>query len=590
MPDVLALVPTGATIKPNIPTRGLINNVILTDKRRGLHPGAIIPIGTPTLTSMEEKFSLMTAVSPAIFLPIGMGKEDKPGDELYRGMSGIERYMTRHALPTLTKLLATWKKHNNTYIPHMPAMLDESQLQQEFAWNFAADDSYIYHFVNLRDWVLWLNDVAYALSHTMVPPAVEVEALGLGFFQEDGNYKRYMPHKILKFHDNYMEMKVERPGLPMRIMREGCKLYAFAAECLYQAIKKGKQANVLTDHFDLDRIDCIAYTTYFVGTYGGWNGNIKDEIQYVADETWYQGVLPWLAMGPADLYPELGYDRSKLSDPIYQEYVMWRFMFHVMTYITHQNFGARTVPIKYLWRKGNVHIIKAVIKEYFSTMPLDLGGSDDVYMQPATNRSVPNAIALPALFGRKTSEFHMITMNDEEKFTDLTVVRGEADIPELSTLLSNLRIITSRDARVQLVKFPGTPERYLKIIHRVYPAVGGVSGQYRQPDSTELLLHYLSDFTTKPKTAVWGSASWNRAAFNYTMGPVAAVELPVYGRKTAIPGGLLPTDESTRMARAESPATLGAADAPKGAPSQQGSNPPNSPPASTPPPNPESGA
>jgi hypothetical protein len=518
------LIPKGATIKPPMPQYGLYNNVLLTDKRRGLFHAAIAPIGVLNLTSNDEKFILAEAISPCVFIPSegihGSGEFD-PWADANRVLDVLERWFGIMV-------------HEQTELQRN-ATLPDHALDTEQAIHVAYDDNFTYGHIFLPDLAFFLNEIQLQITlmrpiQSPIPAVIGMSAVvNWPLYDPDSKTINNTPYRILrpkatiKFRDNWMTLAVPKSDLPFRLMREGAKWYylvAAAAKRMDELINRNPTGIVLTDS------DFLAWAGYTIGAWQGFNTNIDDEIRYTAQEDLMQGVLPWLGLPDSDLFPYLGMDASVLRTAVGQHMYLRRFLLNILLYMAGRRFGARVIPVQYLWRRGNVHIIKNIVPYYLRT-PLDLGGSNALWLHPARNTSLSNGIFIPGIVEDGTQEFEINTETPAEQFIDLIADRGEAELPELETMNSNLRIITSRDARVRIVKEPLTQREFVQIIHHISGSHGCAGLEY--------LMSYDADQTFRQKKAVWVTPSFLRAQYAYTLSPGVILDTEL-GKRVPVPG------------------------------------------------------
>jgi len=507
------IVPTGATIKAIAPSHGVYQNVVLTDKRYGLFPAAIAPVGQLVETGDSEKFILLEGASPVTYLPA-----DRRNVDLTEYMSHVEH---------MHKLIE-WKVNKISTAARSP-VLDPEAFRKDDTIEITADQQYVKMVTQMPDFMWWLDHMQDYITR-MAPPATVLvpEAIGLALLE---NGKIAYPRKRVKLKDSiFMDMLIPEAQLPMRIMRETAKWHWIVAACAKRVAKE------IGTKYKLEDEDYLAFAAYTIGAYRGWNSSIDDNIRYTAEDV-YQGILPYLGIPFSDLWPDLSWTTKILKDKNVLEIFEWIMMLNIMIGIAGVRVGTRVSPVQYVWRRGNVHIMKSVVRRYLQT-PLDMGGTNDIWMHPAVNAHVQDGVLFPAIVREKgENEWRINTLERAETFVDLNIDRGEGDIPALETLNQNLRLVNSRDARTQQVKH--REMTYLISSWRIQPEYDYGN---KEVGAEEVLLSYISNPILKAKGAVWVSASWNRPRIDYTLGPVTTVTLPDIGKQRPVPGSIAPAD------------------------------------------------
>jgi len=513
------ITPTGAVIKPQSPITGLYYNVLLTDKRHGIFPGAVAPFGGLSPTAETDKFVLLEGVSPCTYLPTDAEKID---------LTSYQEHVE-----TLLGMM-DWN-FNKPVDTARNAVMDAESFMKNDCFEVAADAEYLRVMTQMTDYIWWVTRMQDYITRLPVRATVTPEPIGLMALATDskGHGKQPIrPRGSIKMKDGIkMEMHVPQADLPMRLMREISKwdmLVGAAAKSLYEAVAKWTPKK-----FNLMDSDFVAYAAYSKGAYNGFNTAIDDNIKYSAEDV-YQKTFPALTMPFSDFWPDFSVT-NRMVDQKGFEILKHMIIYNILLTLASARVGGRLTGVQYLFRKGNYYIMKSMIQRYLVD-PLDMGGATPFWMQPAVNTHLEDGVFFPSLIYPGDSEWELNTQNKAESFSDLVVDRGEADIPDLETLNQNFRVVNTRDSRVQTVKERG--KEYLIMTYRMQQQYG--SEGYPRPE--EVLMTYLTNPTLKPKGAVWVSPHWLRPKFAYVLNPVPLVTMTDGTKKRALPGGITPGD------------------------------------------------
>jgi hypothetical protein len=478
-------------------------------------------MGALSETGADDKSTLLDGISPAIF-------NDPSGTDAQRIHLEHINVWER----SLGKLKAHLSSPKFTRGEILPATLRKNAFSEKRAVEFTRDARYGYMMIEWGEWINWLNDTFEALDHIRPPSFVRPTPVGLKALFEDGRVE--YPRRTVKIDEAWIRMKAVKPDLKKGIMREVAK----------QGIAHGAVLSKWADYrgyknkWKLDRQDFEAFGVMSSGCYFGYNTNINDEISYTLDQDWYTGILPWCVMGHSELYGDLNYNGDNFGSTDSVKKMLWDIAVGFEYYRTKMKTGARLIPVRYDYVKGNIFTIKNRIRDTFTDLPLSMGGQSGPWMHPAERTNIKGVFFPSPVLRNKQNEYEM-QIPENEEFTDFAVERGEGDMPNLKLLNSNLRMSASRDSRAEVVEEGG--RRYIKLFWRLNP----YPRKSRRTDIVEWLLSLVADGEARPGGAVWGAAGFNRTRYRYFLSSRGASIMTETGERRALPGGLLPTDESS---------------------------------------------
>jgi len=525
---------TKASVKPVQPLNGLYHNVFITDKRRGLFPAAIAPVGTVNITSEDDKFVVMEAVSPVTYIPSDAQMSDKESSTLTQEFLTAHKILTEITKPEYMEWagIAFPKESRSANIP-------VEALMRRNKWYVTHDYQYIDAFVNSIDYIFWLSKYqdlvtrTYMGAGTLVPVPIGLAAC----FDDpkDGSY-RVQPKRTLRMGDTYVDMVIPESTMSMRMMREVFKWHVLLAA----ALQRFMSTPGMKKKFNWTEKDYLAMAAYMIGAFRGWNTTIDDNMRYTAEDI-YQSTLPYLGLPFSDVWPDIAMPPEIVEHPdIFQNLII----LNVTLAMASLRAGTHVTPIHYIWRRGNIHVAKKLLHYYLRPI-LELGGNDSMWLQPALNTSLKHGIFMPGLITEGQSNWIPNVTEKSEQFVDMPVNRGEADIGDLDQMNSNVRLVTSRDARLRVVR-----DKDQEFILLVYKIIDGMLK--KSTFAEEFVMSYLADPINKPKNAVWISAAWMREPMmEYALGIHTTVQTSK-GPRTQIPGNaLVDTDISEQKATAQ---------------------------------------
>lgn len=518
------LIPKGAMVTPRMPSYGVYQNVLLTDKRRGVFPAAVGPQGKLDMTGDTEKFVMLQGLSPCMYMPT---------DE--RGVTGMMKLMDK-VIENAEKGM-DWNYSEFDAKNERTAMLPESAWQDQNAFWVTKDANMIYGVLPILDFIWWLNKLQHDVEATRIPAIAEAKPIGLSvLFDQDNQFRMHRPKKTVNIRRTLQfEQYVPNEVLAMRLRRITAKW-----QCLVAAAAK-QLAQYVKPRHDLKDSDYLAWAAYTIGAYAGFTDSIDDVARYTTEDV-YQDTFSYLGLPFSDTWPDLSYD----ADSMKKSMGMYKHLFILNSCLSlaGKRIGGKMIPVQYLWRRGNIHVVKQMLKEYIRP-PLEMGGSNNMWMHPALNTSVPYGVFFPSAMEEGNCEWEGNTTEKAEQFGDTMVDRGEISLSNLEEMNTNFRLVTSRDSRIRIVEEHG--RQYMVIYNKILP---DHSRNKEIKSLEEFLLSYISDPTLKFTGAVYLSASYMRPRFAFTLGPTPIVDTPL-GKKIPIPGGLVDTDAGTVAALAD---------------------------------------
>jgi hypothetical protein len=283
----------------------------------------------------------------------------------------------------------------------------------------------------------------------------------------------------------------------------------------------------------LSDVDYWAWAAYALGAYNGFSEAVDDVVRYNAEDV-YQDAFSYLGLPFSDAWPDIAYDPDMMdaAHPLQKKI----FMLNVMLAIAGRRIGGKLVPVQYTYKRGQVQILKDMLKRYVNVSPLELGGSNNLWMQPAVNTNVPYGVLFPGPILDGDCEWAANVTDKNEAFTDAMVDRAEITLANLDDMNSNYRLVTSRDSRVRLVSEHG--QEYFTIYTKLQ---ADHKRRGPLPDGTELLMSYLTDPSLKFAGGVYLSAAFLKPVFDFTLGPTPVIDTKLSGVGNAIPvpGGIV---------------------------------------------------
>lgn len=537
------MTPQGPTITPRLPSYGIYNNILLGDKRRGVEPAAVSPMGKLTMTSDDNVFTLLEGVSPAMFLPMdqrsnlrtnqeSMEAEEKVDNDFAQDWREMDRLLDEILDPGWS-----WDIHplDPTYrTANLPTKAFHAPKEQ----HIVRDYLYRYQLWNMADYKWWLTELQDNITRFRLKnSSIETKPIGMTLLLDDtSDSKRTMirPRDHVVLRDKVaMRMMVPREDYIMRHKREGYKwqlMVAVAAEHVSRLIGKRK--------WDLTREDYLAWSAYTIGAYAGYNTTIDDQVRYTAEDV-LQDTLSYLSLPFADAWPDISL--ADAQDQKVKDQLKWVWMLNTALSVAGKRVGGKVVPVQYMLEAGNVHLVKSILPMYLKS-PLSAGGGDVMWMPPAVNTSAPYGVFFPSAVYYGTNRWEPNIEEKYDAFSDMVCDRGRMNIPELDSLKSNFRVVMSRDSLVRTMTERGI--QYGALVHKIQP-----NGFRREMScAEEFLLSYIADPTMKFGPCVFVSSALGRTRHDITLGPT-----PLYdsGKLKPMPGGLVDTDAGTMHALAQ---------------------------------------
>lgn len=518
------LIPKGAMVTPKVPAYGMYQNVLLTDKRRGIFPAAVGPQGKLDMTSDAEKFVMLQGLSPAMYVP------DNPKayiDRMVLLLDEIENAIDWQFMQVGDKE----KKTERTAMLPADAWDVKPGKDKDTMW-VTRDSQMVYGMMPVLDYIWWMNKMLSKVVRASVPSYATAEPIGSSFlYDKEGGYKILRPKKTVNIKKSIQfEMQVPSETLPFRLRREVSKWQCLVAASI-------ERIHDRTPHMhSFEHVDHLAMGAYQLGAFSGFSDEVKDIVPYTSEDV-YQEAFSYLGLPFSKTWPDIAYNPEKWTTAT-QELYKAIFIHNNVLAVAGNQVKGKLIPVQYLWRRGNIHVVKQMVREYIKP-PLDLGGSNNLWMQPALNTHAPFAVMWPGPVREGDCQWEGNVTDKVEVFNDTVIDRGEIALTNLEEMNSNFRTITSRDGRVRLVTDKST--EYFVIYNEVQP--NGVRRQ-ELPTFEELMLSYVTDPTLKFTGAVYLTASHMRPRFDVTLGPIPMVDANGI-LKRAIPGGIVDTDAST---------------------------------------------
>lgn len=546
------LVPKGAMVTPKLPSYGIYQNVLLTDKRRGIFPAAVGPQAKLDVTGDTEKFVLLQGMAPAMYVPGGkdtvsgyMNDCDKLLDSIVEEIdwqwAKYDPAMRQAMLPD-----TAWKKRS-----------DKGEL-----W-CANDSMMMYQMFPTLDFIWFMNKLQQKIAHDMYVPAIAfAEPIGLSALidppvqgsKAKSHQQLLRPKKTVNIRGSIQfEMHVPQETIIMRLRREiskwQCMVAAAARDvAMACAYKFGPR---------LEDKDFLAWAAYTIGAYSGFNDAVDDVVKYTSEDV-YQDTYSYLGLPFSDTWPDIALDPDMMDQTGPRELQKKLFMLNTLLAVAGKRIGGKMIPVQYHYKRGQVLVIKQMLKEYVNKSPLEMDGSNNLWMQPALNTNIPFGVLFPGPIVDGDCEWAANVPDKNETFTDAMVDRAEITLANLDDMNSNYRVVTSRDSRVRLVSEHGN--EYFTIYTRLQ---ADHKRRGPLPDGTELLMSYLADPTLKFTGAVYLSAAFLRPTFGFTLGPTPVIDTKIMGmeHRIPVPGGIVDVDMGTvhALASAQTPKTGGAA-------------------------------
>jgi hypothetical protein len=527
------LIPKGAMVTPKMPSYGIYQNVLLTDKRRGVFPAAVGPQAKLDMTGDSEKFVMLQGLSPAMFRP-----KDLAGD-----MASMRSLLERH------ERKIDWKV--SAYTPQMrQATLPENAWQSEDEFWIARDSQMVYGTMPTLSYIWWLNGLQEEIMRKPLSPTAFAEPIGLGvMYDEQGGNDLLYPKKTVNINKTIQfEMHVPQETFVMRIRREISKWQVAVAAA-------AKDLNTICKGRGFPDDVYLSWAAYTLGAYSGFSDSFDDNTRYTTEDV-FQDAFSYMGLPFSDTWPDLSYDADQFDSETVQMY-KHLFMLNNLLSMAGKRVGGKLVPVQYLWKRGNIFVVKQMLKEYIKA-PLDMGGSNNIWMQPAINTSVPFGVLFPTPIVDGNCEWKGNTPEKGEQFSDAMIDRAEIALSNLDEMNTNYRVVTSRDSRVRLVTEHG--REYFIIYNRI-----NADGRRKTktPLGHEILLSYLSDATLKFTGAVYVSASFMRPKYSFSLGPTPIIDTKILGigKRIPLPGGIVDVDAGTVQALADQQAPKNIAEA-----------------------------
>lgn len=546
------MIPKGPTITPKQPSYGIYNNILLGDKRRGVEPAAVAPMGKLTMTGENDMFVLLEGVSPAMFMPMERTPTGKSSKAFGQANARLDFEKDLIAMTgVLENLVHNW----HWFIPaHDPSFRSPTLPKEAFhkpnQQFIVRDYLYRYQIFNMADYTWWMTDVQDAITRFRLENnTLETRPVGLALLQDatgDSGPTIHRPRDHISLRDKVsMRMMVPREDYVMRHKREAYKWQLMVAA----AARKLMGVMFKSTKWSLEPDDYMAWAAYTIGAYAGFNTSIDDETRYTAEDV-LQDTLSYLALPFSDIWPDISLDEAQ-SDAV-KEAMEWLWMLNTSLSMAGKRVGGKVVTIQYMLESGNIHLLKSIIPMYLKS-PINVGGGDTMWLTPAVNTSAPYGVFFPSPIWKGTNFWEPNIEEKYDAFSDMIVDRGRMEIPDLDALKSNYRLITTRDSMVRTVREHGI--EYGQIVHKIQP-----NGFRRATaEAEEVLLSYITDPTMKFGPAVFVSSALARPRHEITMGPT-----PLYDKdqsKKPMPGGLVDTDAGTLAALAQPTAAQTADDA-----------------------------
>lgn len=498
----------GDAIKPRPPQNGVLYNILLGDRFRGLYPSALAPFGHLSLSAETDSYVLATGVSPAMIVPV---KEDSLLNE-YKHMGFEELYQE-------LKTLVEWRDVSS--VNRDWQSIDPKAVQDGFA--HTSNDRWSTTITKHHTIQYFLSTLQKRLSFVKPTSQLRVEAIGLGTIDEEGDVVR-RPHEATAFGNYRMRFNVAAQPLKYREYRTIYLYHAFFSYCVQRFLETLPKSKWLSQPYDVH-----ALASYMLYAYGGSGKPAPDSVLLNADDIIDQ-VLEYTVLPYSEAYPHLFPEEDSSKDRVFAEWMM-----KVVFGMAVNRVGGLTVPVNYSWVAGAAAVVRDALPHYIKPT-LEMGGSNNIWMHPAYIRDTIDGLYVPMPIRPyeakgKRSEWARRTKM-AETFKPITVDRGEVSQPE-NEARDNLRLHITRDGRVYTVRTQ--LERYLAFS----VPVGHGSKLPAKQQAPAYMLSFISDPEADPSSACFVTPR----SFGAKM--VSTVSTGPRAGETPLPSGVVANQSGT---------------------------------------------